>query len=277
MIAMACTRSRCADEIGGATLPGLVEDRLGPLDGRTAQVPAPHGGDEDVAVTPDRALWQAGGAAGVDHVAVVPRTRAELALRRRGREGLFVVYGARSGGIFAAAVLEGYAVAQTRQPLSHGGDPWRELAIVDEGHEIGVVEEVGELVLGVAIVHVDGDGAQLVDREHRLDPLRAVARVDPDVLADSDACGGQVVGEARRPCVELRVASSHVSRDERGAPGHRVGHTFEEVGEVQLHHECEDVELGVYLLRNARIGLLNQRRRRSCRRAGRAGRRRGRG
>ena len=38
-------------------------------------------------------------------------------------------------------------------------------ALHDQGHHVGVVEEVVELALDVAIVDVDVDGADLDDRE----------------------------------------------------------------------------------------------------------------
>ena len=46
--------------------------------------------------------------------------------------------------------------------------------VVHQRDEVGVVEEVAQLVLDVAVVDVDRDRAQLVGGEHRLDELEAV-------------------------------------------------------------------------------------------------------
>src|SRR5262249_16348946 len=87
----------------------------------------------------------------------------------------------------------------------------------------------------VAVVHVDRHRARLVATDHRLGPLRAVARIDADVLAREDADVAQIVGDARGAIVELCVRESPVTGDQREPFRDRVGNPFEEVGEVELH------------------------------------------
>ncbi len=70
-----------------------------------------------------------------------------------------------------------------------------ELAVVHDRARVGVVQEVPQLVLAVAVVHVDGDGPELERREHALEVLGAVVEVERDVVAGTDAEAGEVVGE----------------------------------------------------------------------------------
>ena len=110
-----------------------------------------------------------------------------------------------------------------------------ELGLEDQRDEIGVVEEVPELLDDVAVVHVDRDRPGLEATEHRLDPLGAVERVDADVLAGQHADVAEVVRDPVRALVELAVGEAAVAGDEREAIGDRVGDGFEEVGQVELH------------------------------------------
>ena len=82
-------------------------------------------------------------------------------------------------------------------------EPRAELVLEHRRHDIGVVVQVDELVLDVAVVHVDRNGAQLVRREHRLDELDAVVRVDRDVLTLTDAVRREVVRQPVRPLLQL--------------------------------------------------------------------------
>jgi hypothetical protein len=110
-----------------------------------------------------------------------------------------------------------------------------ELALVDQGLEVRVVEDVAEFVLHVAVVDVDPDGADLEHGPQRLHPLHAVEGVDSHVISGPDALLGQVVCQAVRPRLHLGEAAPH-------AVGHQVlvfaeviGGVLEEIGEVELH------------------------------------------
>ena len=107
---------------------------------------------------------------------------------------------ARSSATSAsAAVVHVDQVVEQRERVAHGPDAGRELAVVDDGLEVGVVEEVAQLVLDVAEVHVHRDGPDLVGGEHRLDPLDAVRAVDADVVAGLDALRRSGGGRAGWP------------------------------------------------------------------------------
>jgi hypothetical protein len=128
-----------------------------------------------------------------------------------------------------------HEVLQERQPVSHCADPGRELAVVHDRLEVGVVEEVPELLLHVAVVDVDGHGARLVRAERGLDPLDAVEPVDADVVARPDALRQQVVGEPVGPLLQLAVRAALVADHQDLSIGHRVHGVLEEVRDVVRH------------------------------------------
>ncbi len=190
---------------------------------------------EDVLGPPHDALGHAGRAAGVDDHDVVGRPRAEVPLGRTRGEGIGIGDGVEAVLGRARPVGDHDQRAQHRHVADDGGDAGPELLAVDEADQIGVVEEVAQLLLDVAVVDVDGHGADLEDGEHRLHPLDAVGRVDADVLARLDAVGGEVVGEAVGPLLELAEGADIVAADEGGLVGDDVGGVLEEIGEVVGH------------------------------------------
>jgi len=99
--------------------------------------------------------------------------------------------------------------------------------------EVGVGEEVAELVLDVAVVDVDGNRAQLERGEHALEVLVAVVHPQTHVVARPDAARRERVGQPGRPLVELPIREADVAEHDRLALGHRVGDRFEQVGEVE--------------------------------------------
>ena len=132
--------------------------------------------EEHVLVSPDDALRHAGRAAGVEDVAVVAGARREVALGRARRQRLLVLDRAERRVSRRRCRPRSRSRAQLRQRVAHARDARRELALVDEADQVGVVEQVAELVLDVAVVDVDPDRAQLEDRPERLDPLDASCR-----------------------------------------------------------------------------------------------------
>ena len=131
---------------------------------------------QHVFLAPHDTLRHAGGAAGVEDVDVVVGASAEVALGRRRRERVVVGDRADRSSVGARAVVDRDQVPQHRQRVAHGGDARRELRVVHERDEVGVVEEVAQLGFDVAVVDVDRNRAQLVGGEDRLDELVAVER-----------------------------------------------------------------------------------------------------
>ena len=200
--ALPCMSGASASERPGAgvTLSAICS---GAFDRRAAVVPAAERGEEDVLLAPHHALGHAGGAAGVEDVEVVGRAGLEVARRRRRRERVLVLDRGELVGDGAAAVVEDDEVLELREAGEHARDERSELGLVHERDEVGVVEQVAQLVGDVAVVDVDRHRAGLEAAEHRLDPLGAVDRVDADVLTRLDADVDEVVGETGRPLVEL--------------------------------------------------------------------------
>ena len=157
---------------------------------------------EEVLLAPHHALRHAGGATGVEHVEVVTGPLLEAPFGRRCGERLFVVLGAAHRDVGTGAVVEGQAQLQQRALAAYSGDARRELRTVDRG-EIGVVEQVRQLVLDVAVVDVDRHGPQLPCCPLGLDPLRGVVGVDADLVAGADPPIGQCMGQAVGAGVEL--------------------------------------------------------------------------
>ena len=137
----------------------------------------------EVLVAPHHALREAGGAAGVDDVQVVGAALARSRARRSGppaRRRSSTPPNAEtsdwsSGSITSGIDDDGLQLLVLGRA---GGHQRRVGALVDQRHHVGVVEEVVELALDVAVVHVDVDRADLDDREHRDDVLDAVLGVD---------------------------------------------------------------------------------------------------
>ena len=178
-----------------------------------------------------------GRAAGVEDVEVVARAGPEVPLLGLVRQRVLVAD--RPGRRFdVAAVLDHDQVPKLRELGKERRHERRELPLVDERLQVGVGQQVPELVLDVAVVDVDPDGPQLEDGPCGLDPLDRVVGVNADVVPRPDSLRRQMMGQAVGPRLHLGVGPPL-------AVGHqvltlRVGvdGRLEQVGEVELHrHE----------------------------------------
>jgi hypothetical protein len=192
-------------------------------------------GEDHVLLAPDDPLRHPGGAAGVEHVEVVRRARPEVTLGTGVGQRSLVGNRAERREVLAARVVDRHEVAELRQAVANRGDARGELALVHHRHQVGVVEQVVELLLHVAVVHVDGNRAQLVAGEHRLHELGAVVGVDADVIAGLHPVRGQVVCGAVGALVERREAVTHRSGHQRLSLGDGVSGGLDQVGDVELH------------------------------------------
>ena len=200
-------------------LRGIVEHRHGDVDGpfdrRTARVPAAHRAEEDVLVPPQHALRHAGRAAGVQHVVVVGGARAEVARRRRVAHQRRRTSGSSTSSTNRTSGQRGATRAARSRPAR----------VVDDPDRVGVVEQVLELVVDVAVVHVDRDRARLVAREHRLEMLDRVVHEQRDVRARAARRGrrararaGSIARRARRRCAVRRRRPRPRDRERRRPP-----------------------------------------------------------
>ncbi len=191
--------------------------------------------EEHVLLAPDHALGHARRAARVEDVAVVGGARAEVAFGRSARHRVLEGHRVEPGEVGVAPVLDDDRVAEHREPVEHAAHPGCELALVDERLEVGVVEEVRELLLDVPEVDVHPDRTDLEDRPGRLDPLDRVEGVDADVVARPDPVRRQVVGEPVRPLLHLGERAALALAHEVLAVAEVIGGVLEQVGEVELH------------------------------------------
>ena len=174
--------------------------------------------DEEVVLAPHHALGHPGGAAGVEQEEVVAvasprRDRAVPGRRRR------VLVRRRPLGARARAVVDAEPRADARHPVADAVDALGELAVEDDGHRVGVVPEVDELVVAVAVVRVDRHERDLERGEHRLEVLGAVAEVLGDLVLACDAGVQQCPGHAVGPPVEVPPREPAVACICAGASG----------------------------------------------------------
>ena len=109
-----------------------------------------------------------------------------------------------------------------------------QLTLVHERPDVGVAEDMLQLGRDVAVVDVDGHGADLERRQHALHVLGAVEELDADVVAGPDACAEEVVGQAVGALLQLGVGEPALAAHQRHPFRHGLGHALEEVGQVVL-------------------------------------------
>ena len=114
-------------------------------------------------------------------------------------------------------------------------DERRELALGENRDEIGVLAEIAELVFDVAVVDVDGNGAQLECGDHCFHELGAVEQVNSDVRARTHPARPKHARQTIGSLVELPKAQSARPRDERRAVRNAVDQRLEQVRDVELH------------------------------------------
>ena len=166
-------------------------------------------GGQEVALAPQRALGHAGGAAGVDDVAVVGERarRAGPAWRRRAPPRRARPRAAAAHPSRPPPGAAGHA-GQVGEHLGQGGG---ERPVEDHGPGGAVGQDVAQLGGHVAVVDVDRGGPGLPGAEHALQVLVAVVQVEGHVV---------VRGLPRRPGRRVAPQPQPRSGQHRGqAPG----------------------------------------------------------
>ena len=180
----------------------------------------------EVLVAPHDALGEAGGAAGVDDVDVVGAALTEVALGALARVRLLERDAPEGRDVVGIVRVRHVRERHERLQLGVlGGALGHQVgvgALEEQRHDVGVVEEVVELALDVAVVDVDGRRAQLDGRQDGHHVLDGVLRVDRDVVARLDPC--ERPGSAPACCCP--APGRHTSRpglrpSGRGCPGRR--------------------------------------------------------
>ena len=105
-------------------------------------------------------------------------------------------------------------------------------AVEHDGNRVGVVPEVDELFVGIAIVGVDGHQPGLEHREHRLEVLGPVVEVLRDLVLLRGAGVEQRAGHAVGPTIELGPGDLSISLPLRERIGQLASTHFPDFGEV---------------------------------------------
>jgi hypothetical protein len=116
--------------------------------------------------------------------------------------------------------------------------------VVDESDEIGIGEQVGELVADVAVVDVHRNRPQLEAGQHGLDELGPVVEVEPHVVARPYPEVRQRVCQPGAALVEDGVGLPAISGHQRLTVADRVGHALEQIGQVELHRRRPSLASG---------------------------------
>ena len=144
--------------------------------------------------------------------------------------------------VHVTAVLDhqdGLDVGGIRQ---HVGDAVGVLPFVHQSDHVGVVEQVAQFTLDIAVVDVDQNGAGFDDAEHRDDDLDAVAAIQADLVVLLDAVVDQVVRQPVGLLLELGEGDLLVPADDGHAVGHGVDGVLGEISDVEGHeHKLERV------------------------------------
>ena len=193
----------------------------------------------EVLVAPHHALGEPGGAAGVDDVDVVGAALPEVAVRALPRECVVPQHTAVRRDLGVALRIGRVRHHHDRAELPvlrcRDGDQGRVGTLVQQRHHVRVVEQVVQLAFDVAVVDVDGHGADLEDRQQRHDVLDAVLRVDPDVLAGLHPAAREVVRQPVGVGLELGVGHPALAHLDHVTLGDDVDGVLEEISDVDGH------------------------------------------
>jgi hypothetical protein len=188
---------------------------------------------EHVVLAPHDALRHPGRTAGVqeDQVVARPSPRARHVVVGAVERGVLV--GHRPLGARAAAVVDPEPAPDLGDARPNALAVPGERAVEHDGGGVGVVPQVDEFVVGVAVVGVDRGVSGLEGGERRLHVLGAVVEVERDLVLLGDAvdveqCGGDAVCAAVEIGPRVRAVTLLLSQ--------RVGKSFADrlpqVGEV---------------------------------------------
>ena len=186
---------------------------------------------EEILVAPNHGLRHSGGAAGVQEDEIVTRALDPLH-RLVCRDEVLVAERAVDE---RRAVVDLHGGPHLQLGVPHSVHPFPERTVKHDHLGVGVLEEVRELVRGVAVVHVGGDGPQLEGGEQRLEVLVRVIEIERDLRVGPQAERTEGPRQPRRPLVELPPGAPPLALDERRVVRDRVGHGLEHRPEVPVH------------------------------------------
>ncbi len=140
--------------------------------------------------------------------------------------------------------------------LSHATEAGSEGGVVDDAAGAGVVEQVLELLVDVAVVDVERCDPRGVGPEHAFEVLVAVVEVQGKVLlsglpgleiaalsANREPLGDEEVGEPALAAQEIEEREPPIAPDDRLTCGDGFGHRVEDRRDVEVHL-CPPVQSG---------------------------------
>ena len=190
---------------------------------------------EQIVLAPHDALGHPGGAAGVEHDQVVGTpSPGRCDLRRCGCRHLVEWH--RPGRAWSRPVIDPQPPSDLGRPIPHPVDAVGECPMEDDCHCIGVVPEVQELIVAVAIVGVDGHEPDPKGGEDPLEVLRRVVEVQRNLVLRRQPEGQEPARHSTRAEVELAPCGDSFTLDHRGLVRLRGGDGLPHVGIVPLRH-----------------------------------------
>ena len=132
-----------------------------------------------------------------------------------------------------------------------GAHDGAELPVEQHRRQVGVVEQVLELPLHVAVVDVHRHGRELERGQHPFDELGPVEELQTDVIARPHAQRAEAMSELVRPLVEGPVGQAAPRCDQRHSLGDHIGDALEQLAEVVGHRR---LTLLINPLRTACVG-----------------------
>ena len=138
-------------------------------------------------------------------------------------------------------------LADARGAISHRRNARRVAGFVHDDRGVGVVEQVDEFVVCIAVVDVHGHESRLQRADEGLHVLRPVVGVERDLRVRCEAAG-EMAGQGVAAAVEVapRTRRARDAMHERLALGYEIGDLLEHIGQIPIHR---------FLLRPAQIAL----------------------
>ena len=191
---------------------------------------------KEVVLAPHHALGHARRAAGVEHVEVVSAAAPRRAHPPDGGLG-GVLVGGGPVGTRARPVVDPEPALHAGHAVEDALDPVGERAMENDCHRVGVLPQIAQLVVAVAIVGVDGDEADLERGEGGLDVLGRVVQVDRHLVLLDGAEIEQELRDAVGPAVELVPPDVAVALGHGDRLGLHVRHRLPHVCVVPVSHD----------------------------------------
>ena len=114
------------------------------------------------------------------------------------------------------------------------GDMRCELAIMDTGNHIGIVEDIQQFLLDIAVIYVDRHRPNFKAGQHTLEVFIAVIQVQANMITRPDTLLCQVMGQLVGASIQLRKTESLIPANQSGSVRHLVCHLFKQIRDIKM-------------------------------------------